>query len=175
MSPKMRWFLVLSPLLFGFDFGSKAAARGLELGEKISVIEGWLAITHAENPYIAFSVPVPFAAIVAFGSVALVGLVAQLWHLRADARMQAAGLAAMASGAVGNLVDRIADGTVTDMVMVYTRHPALAPWLRERFGTSVWPIFNVADVALLVGVALFVWGQAREPEDDTLPDEPAAA
>jgi signal peptidase II len=51
--------------------------------------------------------------------------------------------ALIAGGALGNLVDRIRDGAVTDFV-------------RWRIHEHRWPIFNVADAALLVGVALFV-------------------
>jgi signal peptidase II len=165
VSPKNKWFVALLPLLLGFDFWSKSATRELGLGEQVPILDGWLALTHAENPSIAFSLPVPFWVIVGFGVVALAVMAQQLWALRPQARMQAAGLAAMAAGALGNLIDRIADGTVTDMVMLYTDHPALSGWLKATFGTATWPIFNVADVALLGGVTLFLAGTASEPEE----------
>ncbi len=171
VSPKFVAFGVVAPALFGFDFASKAASRGMEMGERWSVIDGWFAITHAENPYVAFSMPVPYALIVSFAVVGVVVLVQQLWVLRRDAVAAAAGLAAMASGALGNLVDRVVDGTVTDMFMLYTDHPTWSPWLRERFGTSVWPIFNVADVALLVGVGLFLVAVATEPDAAPVAEE----
>lgn len=168
MDARFRWFLGLCPLLVGFDFWSKEAARGLAMHETVAVVPGWFAFTHAENPYVAFSMPIPYAFIVAF---AIVGLAGMLWHLRtlpADARLMAAGLAGMAAGAFGNLIDRLADGTVTDMFMLYTEHPSLAPWLVSTFGTATWPIFNVADVALLVGVAAYLWGSALDPDDAEL-------
>jgi signal peptidase II len=168
MSPKTRWFVMLCPLLVGFDFASKEAVRDLPLYERIDVLPGWFALTHAENPHVAFSIEVPYALIVAF---AIVGLGAMIWQLRQlapDARLQAAGLAAMASGALGNLVDRVTDGTVTDLFLLYTQHASLAPWLKSTFGTASWPIFNVADVALLVGVTLFLWGTAVDPEAEPL-------
>ena len=166
MPPKTRWFLLLMPMLLGFDFWTKSAARTLSMGERVPVVDGWFALTHAENPYVAFSMPIPFAIIVSFGVIALLVLAQQLWVMRPEARLQAAALAAMASGAVGNLVDRLVDGSVTDMFMLYTDHPALAPWLRARFGTAVWPIFNVADVALLVGVALYLLATATDGDGE---------
>jgi len=166
VAPKTRWFLLLCPLLVGFDFWSKEAARGLAMHETVQVIPGWFAFTHAENPYVAFSMPIPYAVIVAFAVVGVAVLVHHLWRLAPDARLQSAGLAMMTAGALGNLVDRLADGTVTDMFMLYTEHASLAPWLRATFGTSVWPIFNVADVALLAGVGAFLLGNATEAEDD---------
>ncbi len=166
LQTKTRWFLALCPLLVGFDFWSKEAARGMEMYATIPVVPGWFAFTHHENPFIAFSIPVPYAAIVA---VALVGVAAMIWQLTKlapDARLQASGLAAMAAGAAGNLVDRLADGTVTDMFMIYTEHAALKPWLVSTFGTATWPIFNVADVALLGGVVAYLAGSAWEAEED---------
>ena len=166
MTPKTRWFLALCPLLVGFDFWSKEAARVLAMHETVSVIPGWFAFTHAENPYVAFSMPIPYAVIVAFAVVGVAVLVHHLSRLEPTARLQAAGLAMMTAGAFGNLIDRLADGTVTDMFMLYSDHATLGPWLRSTFGTNVWPIFNVADVALLVGVGAYLIGHATEPEID---------
>ena len=50
-------------------------------------------------------------------------------------------LAMIAGGAVGNLVDRLRHGAVTDFVS----------W---HWGAHHWPVFNVADVALLIGAVL---------------------
>lgn len=60
------------------------------------------------------------------------------------------GLSLIASGAVGNLIDRIAFGGVTDMVL----------W---RYEDNRWPIFNIADVALVVGVGLLLISSYKEP------------
>jgi signal peptidase II len=54
------------------------------------------------------------------------------------------GLGLLLGGALGNLVDRIRFGAVLDFVDV--------PW---------WPTFNVADVAIVAGVALVVWQVLR--------------
>ena len=50
-------------------------------------------------------------------------------------------LALVAGGAVGNLIDRIYFGVVTDFVL----------W---HYKTHEWPVFNVADVVLVIGVGL---------------------
>ncbi len=173
MSVKLRYLVLTLPLLLGCDVWTKSTARSLELGQRVDVVEGWLAWTHAENPFIAFSVPIPMGVVLAVG-VALVGWLSfEAWRLPASSRWRSAGLAAMLAGAVGNLVDRVQDGTVTDMLMLHTEHPALAPWLRERFGTAVWPIFNVADVALLVGVVLWMLGTGLEADEGAEGDDPA--
>ena len=153
---KRFWFLAVFPALFGFDWCTKEAARSLPVGGEVSVVPGWFAFLHAENPDIAFSVPVPHGVVIAFGFVALGVLAWTLWSLPREARLQSAAIGAIVAGALGNLVDRLADGTVTDFFKVYTDSPSLAPWLVERFGTATWPIFNVADACLFCGVAAWL-------------------
>jgi signal peptidase II len=162
---RMWVFGLVLPLLLGFDFATKrATVVSLPVGGEVQLIPGWLSWFHAENPYVAFSMPVPLPAIVAFGVLAVVGLSWTLWRLPRDARMQAAALATVLAGALGNLLDRVGDGSVTDMIRVYTTHPRLAPWLVERFGTATWPIFNVADVCVGAGVVLWLAHAATERE-----------
>ena len=67
-------------------------------------------------------------------------------------------LAPIASGALGNAVDRVWKATVTDFLRVYISAPGAKQWLMETFGTAEWPSFNVADSTLLVGVVIFVIG-----------------
>ncbi len=55
-------------------------------------------------------------------------------------RFHLTALALIASGAIGNLIDRIVHGHVVDFLKIY--------W---------WPTFNLADVFIVVGVLLFVW------------------
>jgi len=59
-------------------------------------------------------------------------------------RLYLVGLALVAGGALGNLVDRIIFGKVTDFVQVYLFRSIPITW--------PWPTFNVADVLLLAGV-----------------------
>ena len=74
---------------------------------------------------------------------ALVMLVWMARRTKPEQRLQRAAYAMIAGGALGNLLDRVRDGAVTDFV-------------RWKVGSHAWPIFNVADVALVIGVALLV-------------------
>ena len=58
-------------------------------------------------------------------------------------RMLLSALALIVGGAIGNLIDRIASGAVTDFIDVYV-------------GTHHWPSFNVADSAITVGIGLMI-------------------
>lgn len=78
-------------------------------------------------------------SIVGIGAVA--GMVWMLKKSRTDQKILHWALALVAGGAVGNLVDRIYYGVVTDFVL----------W---RYQTHEWPVFNVADIVLVVGVGL---------------------
>jgi len=166
-SAKVVSFLAVTPFLLGFDVWTKDRARELQAGEQVEVIHGWVSLIHAENPDIAFSMQVPHALIYACAAIMLVAMAHMLWNLKADAVLPAAAIGAITAGAVGNLVDRLADGSVTDFMRLDAGNAGLRTWAIETFGTATWPIFNVADVALVGGMGLFVIGQMfeEEPQD----------
>jgi signal peptidase II len=155
-SAKLWVFASVLPLLLGFDFASKRAVEAtLPIGGRVDVIPGWLSVFRAANPDIAFSIPAPLALVVVFGVCATIGLLVALRGLPADAKLQAAAIATLLAGALGNLVDRIGDGTVTDFIRVDAGAPSLAAWSIAHFGTATWPIFNLADAWIFVGMALW--------------------
>jgi len=57
---------------------------------------------------------------------------------------------------LGNFIDRFDKRTFTDFIRVYTESSSLKPWLIAHFGTNEYPIFNIADMALWIGVGLFL-------------------
>jgi signal peptidase II len=145
MKPKHKAFLITLILSLVGDQASKMWARSTlrPRNGAISVIDGYWEFRYAENTGAAFSflrnnhlAPYLFALAAA---VAVVAIGVYLWRARPDSRLFAAGLGLLAGGALGNLIDRVAFGRVTDFVV----------W---RVGTHVWPTFNVADAALLLGV-----------------------
>ncbi len=69
----------------------------------------------------------------------------QMWQ-----RTHRLALGLVAGGALGNLIDRVAFGVVTDFV-------------RWRWHEHRWPIFNIADVALVIGAGLIVIDSLRKP------------
>ena len=70
-------------------------------------------------------------------------IVAWLRRLHAQERLQAAGLALILGGALGNVIDRIVLGYVVDFLDFH--------WLGYH-----WPAFNVADMGIVCGVALLL-------------------
>ena len=114
-------------------------------GETVKFIDGFWEWRLSMNPGSAFGLfgGQSFARIFlsVVGIAAVIGMGWMLKKSRADQRVLHWALAFVAGGAVGNLIDRIYYGVVTDMVL----------W---RYKTHEWPVFNVADVVLVVGVGL---------------------
>jgi signal peptidase II len=129
---------------------SKAAIRAtLPLHQSVTIIPGLMDFTHVRNTGAAFGIlnlaEFPFKsaviALVATAALVAVGMyAASLAHHQIVARI---GLALIIGGATGNLLDRIAAGSVVDFVDVY--------WQAHHF----WA-FNIADSAITVGVAIMI-------------------
>jgi len=140
-------FLALFLCTTGFDQASKDWAHSLPPGKPVPVVDGLWDWQLALNKGVAFSTmqELPHAQILLslLAIAMLLGIGVVAWRTRPEQRMKLAALALIAGGALGNLIDRIRDGAVTDFI-------------RWRVGDHLWPIFNVADAALLVGVVLLL-------------------
>ena len=116
------------------------------VGMPVSVIENywdWRLSMNTGSAFGLFSSTGTFGRIMlsVVGIAAVIGMLWMLRKSRADQKILHWALAFVAGGAVGNLIDRIYFGAVTDMVL----------W---RYKTKEWPVFNIADVVLVVGVGL---------------------
>lgn len=85
----------------------------------------------------------------AINLVVAVGLI--VWMMRAGGRLLPLSLACVVAGAIGNAIDRFVWGAVADFFDVYASG-GLGDWLIGAVGTAHWPAFNVADIAISVGV-----------------------
>ena len=88
-------------------------------------------------------------------AIAIVAALA-VWLRRAETRLVAVSLGAIAGGAIGNVLDRLRFGAVVDFIHVHV-------------GTWSWYVFNVADAAIVCGVAALVLDgllpRARRPDE----------
>jgi signal peptidase II len=114
-------------------------------GVAVTVIDGFWSWRLSMNPGSAFGLfSSQTGARIGLSVVGIIAVFGMLWMLRkarSDQRILHWALALVAGGAVGNLIDRIYFGVVTDFVLWYVK-------------THEWPVFNVADVVLVVGVGL---------------------
>ncbi|MBV9454756.1 MAG: signal peptidase II [Rubrobacter sp.] len=108
----------------------------MRLGESIPLIPNVLHFTYIRNEGGAFGILGGQASVLLLGSVIAVGLVLYMLLQRAPTHVMVIGCGLILGGAAGNLLDRLSAGEVTDYVDI-----------------RVWPIFNTADVAIVLGVA----------------------
>ncbi|MGD8576820.1 MAG: signal peptidase II [Thiohalophilus sp.] len=84
--------------------------------------------------------------------------------------LQAASLALILGGAVGNLIDRLLHGYVIDFLDVYYKGVECMPmffnWTRGGQPECHWPAFNVADSSITVGVVLILVDTLRQHLED---------
>ncbi len=131
--------LVACLAVVALDQASKAVvSASLDTGERTGSLLGF-RIAHTENPGVAFGfLGGGGAPLVAITAIAL-GFVL-VWFWRDPSRpglWLAAGL--VAGGAIGNLIDRVRIGAVTDFI-----------------DPPLWPTFNVADIAITCGALIIV-------------------
>jgi signal peptidase II len=145
-----HWELWLSVVIVIVDQVTKALVRAsLPVHGDISVIPGFLSLTHVLNTGAAFGIlntadfPWKGALIALVASAALIGIAAYTARLSAHQRTARLGLALILGGAAGNLVDRFVSGAVLDFVDVY-------------WGTYHFWAFNVADAAITTGVCVMI-------------------
>lgn len=126
----------------------------------LEIIPGFLSLVHAQNPGAALGIlrnfPLRVWLFIGFTIVAIVIILNMQRQLDAKLRFLPTVLALICGGALGNGIDRVTQGTVTDFIRVYTESPRLSGVLVSWFGTAEYPSFNVADSALVVGVGLFI-------------------
>ncbi len=124
---------------FALDQGTKLAAfRYLERQQPLPVLGGVLQLTLTHNPGSAFGLVSQGWIPIAASTVACVVILAYvLAGGLAGARRRGVALGLIGGGALGNLLDRLRTGGVVDFIDL-----------------RVWPVFNVADIAVTIGVAL---------------------
>ena len=124
--------------------------QAMALGQSIPVIGDAVRITFVENDGIAFGLHVKNAAVfTAFSVVACVLIIVYLWKQRREGAWLKAALVLILGGAIGNVIDRVAFGKVVDFIDV-------------GFRTVRWPVFNVADSAVVVGMGIMLVLMIRE-------------
>jgi signal peptidase II len=148
---KLPWLLLISAVIVALDRITKSlVASRVPLGDGILVIPGFLRITHWLNEGAAFSLFADSASpnavrwgLIAFSAVAAIAVLIALVRLGSRITLATVALALVLGGALGNLHDRIAYGSVVDFIEVHI------------FGYH-WPDFNVADSSIVVGACLLL-------------------
>jgi len=152
--------------------------EGMYLGESISVIGDFFRITFTENPGMAFGFDPgsDFKLFISiFSLVASIGLLVYLYTIRKKSLSLKIAIALILGGAVGNVIDRMFYGIIYDYAPLF--YGKVVDFFDfdfvnfSIFGRSYdrWPIFNIADAAVSIGVLiLLVFYKHHEAEDKKL-------
>lgn len=162
-------YLILSLAVLVLDQLSKwLVETRLPEHETFTLIPGLLNFVHVRNTGVAFGL---FPAhgdvrgtlvLAGLGVFALGFVLYYFWSTPAEDRVLLVSLSAIIGGAIGNLIDRLASGGVTDFVDFH-------------FQGYHWHTFNVADSAITIGICLMLLGSLRPArgEEGAPPASPA--
>ena len=139
-------YYLIALIAFLVDQGTKyLIASRLEIGEEIPVIGHFFVITSSRNQGAAFGILQGDRWFFIVITVAVVlGIVWYMERIRKNgSKLLPVALSLVLGGAIGNFLDRAVTAEVVD-------------FLQLTFGTYIFPIFNVADSCIVVGVALII-------------------
>lgn len=158
---------------FGFLFGVAGVILALDMWTKrwatrelagsppVPVIGELVRFTYTRNSGVAFGLgaglPFPYYL---FSIAAVIAILYLFIRRPIQSATRRLSLALILGGALGNLVDRVSTGEVVDFIDV-------------GWGRWHWPVFNIADSAVTIGVVLFALSWPRR--DPAPHEEPAAA
>jgi signal peptidase II len=146
---RLPWLLLVSALIVVADRWSKTwVAAHIAIGDAIPIIPRFLRITHWTNEGAAFSLFADSAsphtvrwALIAFTCLAALGVLIAMFLSGSRITLTTVALALILGGAIGNVHDRIAYGSVVDFIEVH-------------IFSYHWPDFNVADSSIVTGACL---------------------
>ncbi|HWV97393.1 MAG TPA: signal peptidase II [Xanthobacteraceae bacterium] len=135
-------------LLFVFELGRRGAVKvtpffDLVLAWNTGISYGWFQQDG----------PVGAAILLGFKVVAVIALA--IWMARSKTRLATVGLGLIIGGAIGNAIDRAAYGAVVDFALFHVQ------WGEK---TLNWYVFNIADAAIVVGVAALLYDSFFGPD-----------
>jgi len=157
----LRYFLITLIVIF-FDQLSKILIRSLlTKSEIVFVTPKFFWLTNIENTGAAFSFSLGspevnrliFIVVSCLASVLLIYLI-----LHSDKKLEQVSYSLILGGALGNLIDRIIFGSVTDFLWC-----DFPDFIMER-----WPVFNLADSSIVIAITILIIGSIFEPKTKNL-------
>jgi signal peptidase II len=160
MTAKLRTLLWLVAIVVPLDQLTKQwVAASIPEGGYVDVIDGFFRITHARNPGAALGLAqgAPIWVFIALTLVALVMIGSFFRKIPAHDRLSAFALGLIVSGAIGNLIDRVWHHEVID-------------FLQFDLQLFIFPDFNVADSAIVIGVGLLLLDVVTQETEQSVAD-----
>ena len=143
---------ILVPMSVILDQYAKHAVKGfMEARSRANfdLIPGFLDVVYSHNTGVAFGMMQGIRPyILIFAVVVIVAVLIMVVRMEKSGILSIGGLSLMLGGALGNLVDRIRIGSVFDFIYFHA-------------GSFEWPVFNGADIFIVIGTALFAIAMLR--------------
>ncbi len=141
--------IVISVIVFVVDLVTKYIIQNQPTLQNVEIIKGFFSLTYAENTGMAWSLLSGKQAFLSIVSAIVIGVMVYYVVAKNLDKLTRISLALMIGGAAGNLFDRLFLGYVRDFLDFII------------FGYD-FPIFNVADSALTIGVILLMIATLKE-------------
>ncbi|MGH7596266.1 MAG: signal peptidase II [bacterium] len=154
--------LVFTVLVVILDQITKLAVKArFYLGESIEIFGDTLRFTYIQNPGMAFGIRFGGKLFfTVFASIASLIILIYLYRMRQERFQSRFSLALILGGAIGNLIDRFAYGEVIDFIDIGVE-------------STRWPVFNIADSAVTVGMIILISLVLFERDKSEQPSPPA--
>ncbi len=134
----MRFMFLALGLLIADQSSKWLVMNRMTQGESIPIIEPVFYLTYVRNPGAAFGMlPYKTAFFITITVIVIIAVILFLKRIPEGKILLKTGLALQVGGALGNLIDRIRFGHVIDF-----------------FDFRVWPVFNIADTAIVIGAGI---------------------
>jgi signal peptidase II len=155
-----RTLFVTAFVAYGLDRVTKILAERSLPGDPIDLIPGVLTLRFTTNSGGAFSIgqSAPWFFV---GVSVVVAIVILATAFRHTSRLVGVSLGLVLGGALGNLTDRV------------IRESGLRGRVVDFIDLHVWPVFNLADSAIVVGAVLLAWVGFRERREEPEPTQAA--
>ena len=143
------WFYIIAILIAALDQIIKIIViKYMFLGQSMPLINQLIKLTYVRNTGVAFSLFVGFSSYLAIVGTIVVALVIY-FHYRLSIHhfLVHLGLSFILGGSLGNLIDRFFRGYVVDYMDI-----------------TIWPVFNLADVMINIGVIILAYKLFEEEE-----------
>ena len=144
----IAWMMVAAVIVVADQATKWAIVEWVPLYDRVP-INSFINLTHQKNEGAAFSMLANAGGwqrwfFVVLATIVSAVIAVWIWRIRNEGQaILSMGLALVLGGAIGNLIDRIVLGHVTDFIQVW-------------FGSWAFPSFNVADAGISVGAALLI-------------------
>ena len=154
------------------------SVKGMQYGLSKPVIGDFFRLTYIENPGMAFGIDVGGKLFFSLFSVAAsIAILVYLYNARNESLGFRISLAMILGGAVGNLIDRVFYGVIFNEAPLF--YGKVVDFFDVDFFNidilgyhlSRWPVFNIADASVTIGVILLLFFHRRPVEEQPVAAE----